>query len=424
MPVQNYSTKLQNGLTLVLQPTNCYNNKLNITFVFDGIGSGSDTKPGISHLCEHMVFRGTDDLSAKEVGNTLTYLSNGSYYAYTAYDKTVFGLNTDKNHLSDAVQLLVDMFNRSTLDGFETEKKVIKQELNLRLDNQYINLFNLIDLSHDIKNNDLTQKNHLPLISKNEAKAFIGDNYVPSKCTVIVSGAIDDVDITEAIFKSKTREWVNSKSAQHIWKELQYKPGYFHESCDSNSTYFSLFFKGAKCGNINDIVHQSIVNAISGYGLNSIMMYDARLSQGLTYDISTFNVIEKDHGVWGVISATDHESFPSLLKSAISSIKSLRSIVSNPGKNNIDIAKLSLKESINKPILTPAEASGQYMFYSDLGVTKEELIKIIDETNTKDVLSWLDGTLASGPSLAVYGDIGENSYSHEIVTEMWNNISI
>lgn len=414
--------KLDNGLTLVLQPMANFNQQLNITFVFNGVGSAIDgEKPGISHLAEHMVFRGTDQYTAKGIADKISYLSNNSYTAYTAYDKTVFSLDIYKNSFNDAIELLVDMFSKSTLAGFDTEKQVIKHELNIRLDDPFIKLFNLINLGYSLTNNDSLQKQNLPNILQNDVKDFIKDNYVPNKCQVIISGDIDDIDISEAVIKSKTKLWKNNNSHQKIWEALDYKSGYFAEKSNTNSSYFALFFNGPKSNDIKDIVSECIVNALCGSSLNSILMYDARINQGLTYGIQTFNHIQKDYGSWGVISFSDNESLSNLLKSTMRSIKSIRASIDDPRNSNIDIAKISLKNSLNQPLFTPGAATADYMLYDHLGVTKDQLIKIINETTNKDVLTWFDNILASSPSLALYGDIDPNTYSQEVINSMWND---
>ena len=417
---------LNNGLTLVLQPISDPNQKLNITFVFNGVGFAIDgPKPGISHIAEHMVFRGTDKYTAKDIANKITSLSNSSYMAYTTYDKTVFAIDTYKNSFNEAIELLVDMFSKSTLDSFETEKQVIKHELNMRLDNPYITLYNLIDLGHGLKNNDLTHKENLPGISQNDVKNFIEKNYVPNKCQLIISGDIDDIDITEAVIKSKTKLWQNNNSQAKEWKALDYNSGYFAEKSSTNSLYCALFFKGPKSSdNIKDIVSEYIVNTVFGSRLDSSLMYNVRIKDGLTYDIETFSQINKDYGSWGIISSTDKESFPQLLQSAMKSIKATRYSIDDPKNNNVDIAKISLKNYLNQPILTASAATYDYIFHNNLGVTKDQLIKIIDETTTRDVLQWLDLTLASSPSLALYGNIDDNTYSQEVIESMWHDIVI
>jgi predicted Zn-dependent peptidase len=419
MSVKNcYKETLNNGLTLVQQHIDNCERKVNITFIFDCGSAHDGNEQGRSHFGEHGVYR-----TSKEIAAGIESLTT-AYCAYTGYDTTVFSCEIYKDKIGEVVGFLVDLFKNQSIDRFEIEKNIIKHELNLRLDNPYVNLYHLVNLSHGITNNDAAQKEYLPYLSKSVVETFMKDNYIPSKCTLIISGDSDDFEINEAIVKSKTKEWLNTNSAPNILQDLSYKPGYFHKDSSLNSTHLSLFFKGANSSNPHDVVKQSLINVLVGHGLGSVPMCDGRLCKGLTYDINTFDIIQKNYGVWGIASATEQDSVKALLKSAMTSVKAIRYLIDSPGSSNIDYAKIALKSIFNKEKTTPTAAAAEYMFYDELGITKDELINIIDKTTNEDILDFYNKILASGPSLAVYGNVGNDSYSHEIVTEMWNEISV
>lgn len=424
MSQQQKIITLQNGLTLVLQPMSNPDNQVNITFLFNGVGSAIDgLKPGISHLAEHMVFRGTNFMSAKDIAQKLTYLSNNAYLAYTDYDKTVFALNTYKNSLNDSVSLLVDMFSKSTLNDFETEKSVIKHELNSYIDTPFKQLYSLMDLSYGLKNNNLLQKEHLSALTQSDVQTFIRENYVPNKCTLIISGNIEDPDIVKMVIESKTKDWHNSNAPHKEWTPLEYKPGYFAEVHNNKCSHFSLFFKGPKNVDTTDIISTILVKEISGKSLNSIMMHDGRIDQGLAYFIEDFYTIYPDYGVYGVITWTDKDSFLSLLKSTMQSFKKLRLMITDPKNHFIDIAKIALKNSFNRQSLEVDKMTSDYMLCNKFGLNKDELIKIIDQTTTTDILKWFDSAMEAGPSLAAYGKTPDG-FSYETLKEMWHDIYI
>jgi hypothetical protein len=152
------------------------------------------------------------------------------------------------------------------------------------------------------------------------------------------------------------------------------------------------------------------------------MMHDGRIEQGLAYNIRDFCMSYPDHGVYGVMTWTDRDSFSSLLESTITSMKSVRSIIADPKNSAVDIVKIFLKNAFNQPNITAYDAAEEYISFSKFGVTRDEIIDIIDKTTTKDLLNWFDSTLASGPSLAVYGDIDPNICSYDSLNELWNHI--
>jgi predicted Zn-dependent peptidase len=416
--MNNKIIKLNNGLTLVLQPMSTHDNEVNITFLFNGVGSSiDDNKPGIAHLAEHMVFRGTNTMSTADINRQLIYLSNNTFNAYTEYDKTVFQLNTDKNHFNDSIELFVDMFSKSTLDNLEIEQSVIKHELNSYIDNPQRNILNLIQLCYGLKNNDLLQKQYLPLITKSDVQSFIKDNYIPNKSTLIISGNIDDEEIIEAVIKSKTKGWENSHIQDKIFTPLNYNPGYFYKEGMTASTYFCLFFKGAKINDIQESINTAIIKAIA----NQQMIIDqyCRFDTGLVYGISLIHYICPDHGIFGLTAWTDKDSFQECLKTSMISLKAIKQYI----PDYIDQIKSMLKHDLQTQPLTQKDATAEYMNYDLFGIDKNEIIQYIDQTTTQDLLVWFDDTLNSVPSLAVYGDIDERSYSYESLINLWHDVN-
>ena len=395
--------KLDNGLKLIYSDIKTIPGRVNMTFVFN-VGSSNDgDKPGISHLAEHMAFGGTQTKDAKTLLGSLDNLTFGNHYAYTATDKTVFGIYTNTNSVSDAISLLVDMFSKSKVDDgyLEKEKKVIAHELNLRADNPNVNLFNLFHKSFSYKNDDATQKEFLKSLTSTDVKSFMAKNYTPENCTLIVTGDIDE-DLLEWTVGRKTKLWKQSNKAEDFVEKFTFKPGLFIEEGNTKSVYVGVVFDGPTTTDIKDFISCSIFNCILGSGLNSKMMHKARIEKGLTYDIRPIMMCEKKYGLWGIMTATDKESYKELVDTIAESIRSFKGLINS---DNVAIARMRIKASILDEPLKPGEKTSEIMFFEDFGVDKDELISLIDRTTSDDVQKWLKSSFASGCSLAIYGDI-------------------
>jgi predicted Zn-dependent peptidase len=395
--------KLDNGLKLIYSDIKTIPGRVNITFVFN-VGSCNDCdKPGISHLAEHMAFGGTQTKDAKTLLGSLDNITFGNYYAYTASDKTVFGVYTNKNSLSDAISLMVEMFAKSKVDDayLEKEKKVVAHELNLRGDNPNINLFNLFHKSFDYKNDDTTQKEFLTSLTSTDVKSFMSKNYTPENCTLIVTGDIDE-DLLEWTVERKTKLWKQSNKNEGFVEKFTFKPGVFIEQGNTKSVYVGVVFDGPTTSDIKDFISCNIFNCIVGSGLNSKMMHNARIDKGLTYDIRPIMMCEKNYGLWGVMTATDKESYKELVDTVAESISSFKGLINS---DNVAIARMRIKASILDEAIKPAEKTAEIMFFEDLGIDKDALISLIDRTTADDVQNWLNNSFASGCSLAIYGDV-------------------
>ena len=90
---------------------------------------------GISHLLEHMAFKGTDNRSAKQIVEEIETVG-GHLNAYTSRDHTAYYAKVLKENASLAIEIVADILQHSTLDEveLEREKKVIIQEIHQSLD--------------------------------------------------------------------------------------------------------------------------------------------------------------------------------------------------------------------------------------------------------------------------------------------------
>ncbi|HUY19025.1 MAG TPA: pitrilysin family protein [Candidatus Binataceae bacterium] len=123
--------KLANGLTvLVLE-----NHKAPVaTFnIFYKVGSRNEQfgRTGISHLVEHMMFRGTKKLKPEEFSNIIQE-NGGMDNAFTTADFTDYFEVINHNHLDVPISLEADRMANFAPKGFDSEKAVVMEERRMR----------------------------------------------------------------------------------------------------------------------------------------------------------------------------------------------------------------------------------------------------------------------------------------------------
>ena len=100
------------------------------------VDTGSRVEPeergGISHLIEHLVFKGTETRSAEDIARAIDSVG-GQMDAFTAKEQTCFYVSVLDEHLPLAVDLLTDilMHPRFTAEDIEKEKAVVLQEIKM-----------------------------------------------------------------------------------------------------------------------------------------------------------------------------------------------------------------------------------------------------------------------------------------------------
>jgi zinc protease len=125
--------KLANGLQVIVLE----NHKAPVaTFnVFYQVGSRNETfgKTGISHLCEHLMFRGTKKLGPEEYSNIIQ-INGGDDNAFTSNDFTDYFVVINQAHLDVPISLEADRMENFAPKGFDSEKAVVMEERRLRTD--------------------------------------------------------------------------------------------------------------------------------------------------------------------------------------------------------------------------------------------------------------------------------------------------
>ncbi len=115
--------RLNNGLTVILEPNHsCSVAAINV-WVKVGSGCEREDERGIAHLHEHMLFKGTDSLGPGELAFEVES-AGGRINAFTSFDQTVYHITSAAGSLDRSIDLLADSVLNSTFDKGELEKEI------------------------------------------------------------------------------------------------------------------------------------------------------------------------------------------------------------------------------------------------------------------------------------------------------------
>jgi zinc protease len=128
-----FETVLPNGLKVILLE----NHKAPlVTFqVWYRVGSRNEAwgKTGLSHMLEHMMFKGTERIGPEEFSRTIQE-NGGNNNAFTSYDYTAYFENLNADRVQVAIDLEADRMQNLVLreEDFRTERMVVMEERRLR----------------------------------------------------------------------------------------------------------------------------------------------------------------------------------------------------------------------------------------------------------------------------------------------------
>src|SRR2546429_244313 len=134
--VQATKVVLKNGLTVIVREQQAVPLTSITTYVKAGYFDEDDRISGISHVIEHMFFKGTSKRPVGEIARQ-TQALGGYLNAYTYYDRTVYHTEVPAENMNRALDIQADALWNSTYDASELKKEieVVLQENNRKLDN-------------------------------------------------------------------------------------------------------------------------------------------------------------------------------------------------------------------------------------------------------------------------------------------------
>lgn len=188
-------TSLKNGLTLIGEPHRANCSSAIGFFVKTGARDETAEESGVSHFLEHMMFKGTPTRTALDINLQLGNLG-AQANAFTSEENTVYYSAVIPERFREMQELLSDMLRPSLDQGeFDTEKKVILEEIALYQDRPHYYLFEnaLKDYfgAHPAGNSVLGSHASVSAISRRQMVDYFTRRYSPSNMVLVATGNFD-----------------------------------------------------------------------------------------------------------------------------------------------------------------------------------------------------------------------------------------
>lgn len=399
-------TRLPNGLTVATeQMPEIATATLG---VWIGTGSRHETahEHGLSHLIEHMAFKGTARRSARQIAEDIENVGGDINAAtsveYTSYTARVLGENADV-----ALDVLGDILTSSLFDPVELarEKTVILQEYAAVEDTPD-------DLVYDafMETAYPGQPIGRPILGKPETvngfdeatiRAFMAREYVPGKMVVAAAGDVDHdriVALAESCFgampSASLREpepGVYSGGERRIQRKL--------EQANIVLGLPGLSFKDPGYYATHLFAH------ILGGGLTSRLWHEVRETRGLAYSIEAFHWPFSDCGLFGVGAGTAGKDVAELMEVTLAC---MRKATGDIGEAEMTRAKAQMKVALLTALETPGgrleRISRQLLSWGRI-IPSDEIVQKVDALTVGQVREAGRQLLRGAPTLTAIGPL-------------------
>src|SRR6266513_214364 len=176
---------LANGLTLIVQE----DRSAPVASVQAWCAAGSTTEDkhlgaGLSHILEHMLFKGTKTRSTNEIAQKIQDVG-GYINAYTSFDRTVFWIDVPKEGALTALDILADAMMNSTLPPpeYAKEQEVIRREFAMGMDDPDRMLTQLL----------------FGTAYQQQVMEYYKARYVPNNLTFVIVGDVQAAKVREQL---------------------------------------------------------------------------------------------------------------------------------------------------------------------------------------------------------------------------------
>jgi predicted Zn-dependent peptidase len=380
---------LDNGICIVTEEIN-YLRSASIGFWFRA-GSRYERADnnGISHFIEHMLFKGTQTRSARNIAEEIDS-AGGQLNAYTSKEHTCFFAKVLDEHFSLATEIIVDMLLNSVFADKELEKEkgVILEEIKMYEDTPDELVHDLFMESvcdgHPLSQSVLGKAENITAFDKNHIREYMDQYYIPENLVVVGVGNITHEQVVEEVHK-RLAQFKGSYSGLQAY-DVEGKPKHKYKTKDTELVHICLGTLGLP-RNHPDRYALYVLDSILGGGMSSRLFQELREERGLVYSTFTYHSCFYDTGSFAVYAGTSPEhveeviglirnEFNRMCQEKVSEIELDRS--KRQIKGNM---MLGLENTANRMSrLAKAE-----LFYEPL-YTPDQLLAQIDRVQSEDIL--------------------------------------
>ncbi len=369
-----------------------------------------DKERGISHLIEHMIFKGTETRSAMQIAKDLDTMG-GFSNAFTGKEQTCFHARVLDKYLRPLSDLLSDIFINSTFaeSDLELEKSVILQEISMIEDtpDEYVTV--LFD-EHFWEGDPLGRpivgtRETVGSITRREVLDYVSHFYSPSRVVIAGAGKVDH-DLLVEYFRLPFELLPNGDSSPPARSTPRVTPTVASHPKDLEQVHLCL---GAQASSLSGERRyaESIFNAILGGNMSSRLFQEIREKRGLAYSLYSHMSAYMDTGLIRIYVATDKEQVNRVLELIEQQIKGIQ----RGDLSTDDVARA--KEYLMGGILLAAESMGNLMirlarneFIFERYISYEELIAELKKVTLDEVIGVARGIFSTGKvSLTLLGPV-------------------
>lgn len=347
------------------------------------IDEGKWLGAGMSHVLEHMLFKGTTTRGAGRIDQEVQD-AGGYMNAYTSFDRTVYYINVPNTGARTAVSILCDILQHATLpvDEMEKEKQVILREMDMNQDDparrSSRRLFETAYTVSPYRYTIIGYPDIYNQLTREDVFGYYREKYVPNNVFLIVVGDMNSREVEGQIrhafsgAKAKPLPAVvlpdepRQTGAREVIEESSIELGYFH---------FAWHIPELRHP---DVPILDVLSTLLGAGRSSRLYQEVREKKGLVNSVDAWIYSPGLPGVFGMSAVTDAEKFAPAREAMLEEVQRMKMEMVSPEELGKAVKQfISATLSTRKTMQGQAQdLGGNWMAANDLNFSERYLAAV------------------------------------------------
>ena len=409
-------TRLQNGLRVATDPMDGVDTTSVGVWVDAGARNEAVELNGVSHMLEHMAFKGTKRRSARAIAEEIEAVG-GHLNAYTSREQTAYFARVVADDLPLAVDILADILQHSAFADQELarERAVIIQEIGQTQDTPDDLIFDQLQEvafpNQPLGRSILGTAERVNGFDRSTLRSYMNVHYGAPNMVLVASGKVDHdrfVELVESGF-----DGIGDGTAVTP-APGRYEGGDWRESRELEQVHLTLGFQGLPFQD-EDFYAAQILSTVLGGGMSSRLFQEVREVRGLAYSVFSFASSYLDCGLFGIYAGTGQAEVEELVPVVCAE---MNGIMEGVGEEELARAKTQHKAGMKMALessMSRCEHIGRQILIYGRPIPVPEIIDKIDAVDVNAVSRVARRIVTSGsPTVAAIGPIG-NLESHSAI---------
>jgi len=400
---------LGNGLIVATDPMNTVESVSLGVWVGVGTRNERAEEGGVSHLLEHMAFKGTARRSALDIATEIENVG-GHINAYTSRETTAYFAKVLKDDAPLALDIVADILQHSSLaeDELERERAVVVQEIHQADDTPDDIVFDYFQETafpdQPLGRPVLGRAEVVAEMRRETVAGYMQGHYTGAAMVLAASGNIDHdalVGMAETAFAE-----LPAGTGPGPREAARYGGGERRVGRELEQAHLLLGFEGVAYED-KDYYAVAVLSTLFGGGMSSRLFQEVREKRGLAYSIYSFVPNYRDGGLFGIYAGTGADDLGRLTDVVLGEIAKLRDGV---GDDETARAGAQLKASILMSLESSssrAEQLARQIHVFGRPLTVEEIVANIEAVDTAAIAAAAARIFTTPPTIAALGPIAK-----------------